>query len=192
MEMIRRLTSSTDRPRLESASNVSKPAMPEWWPELDLAPRVVLVNQGTIATHTDDLIRPALEALADEPVFVVATGGTVSGSASDADSGAALPGLTIPANGVPIIVAGTTEDKPEIGARVAWSGAGLNLKTSSPTPEQIRAAVHAVVDDDRDRHQAQRIADDYGRHDAPTEAADLLEQLASTEEARAVIDQEPG
>src|SRR4030095_4366556 len=53
------------------------------------------------------------------------------------------------AHGVPLIVAGATEEKPEIAARVAWSGAGINLKTKTPSPEQIRAAVRAVLADDR-------------------------------------------
>jgi hypothetical protein len=35
--------------------------------------------------------------------------------------------------GVPLVVAGASEDKPEVGARVAWSGAGLNLKTGKPS-----------------------------------------------------------
>ena len=34
------------------------------------------------------------------------------------------------AHGVPLVVAGATEEKPEIAARVAWSGAGINLKTN--------------------------------------------------------------
>jgi UDP:flavonoid glycosyltransferase YjiC (YdhE family) len=31
--------------------------------------------------------------------------------------------------GIPLVVAGNTEDKPEVAARVAWSGAGVNLRT---------------------------------------------------------------
>ena len=44
-------------------------------------------------------------------------------------------------NGVPIVGAGDTEDKPEGAARVAWAGAGINLKTGRPRPEAIRDAV---------------------------------------------------
>ena len=53
--------------------------------------------------------------------------------------------------GVPLVVAGTTEDKPEVAARVAWSGAGINLKTAAPTPAQVRDAVRALLDDQRYR-----------------------------------------
>ena len=40
---------------------------PAWWPELDGDRPVVLVTQGTVATDDGDLIRPTLQALADEP-----------------------------------------------------------------------------------------------------------------------------
>ena len=33
------------------------------------------------------------------------------------------------AHGVPLVVAGDSEDKPEVAARVQWSGAGINLHT---------------------------------------------------------------
>ncbi|MGH3808525.1 MAG: glycosyltransferase [Pseudonocardiaceae bacterium] len=48
-------------------------------------------------------------------------------------------------HGVPIIVAGTTEDKPEIGHRVAYAGAGINLRTSAPTPQHVADAVRTVL-----------------------------------------------
>jgi UDP:flavonoid glycosyltransferase YjiC (YdhE family) len=84
------------------------------------------------------------------------------------------------AHGVPLIVAGATEDKPEIAARVAWNGAGINLRTKAPTPEQVRAAVQDVLANPRYRQNAQRIQADYARHSAPEEAAALLERLAAT------------
>lgn len=84
------------------------------------------------------------------------------------------------AHGVPLVVAGATEEKPEIAARVAWSGAGIDLKTGKPTPEQIRAAVRDVLLLQGYRRHAERIRDDYRRHDAPSEAVELLERLAAT------------
>jgi UDP:flavonoid glycosyltransferase YjiC (YdhE family) len=84
------------------------------------------------------------------------------------------------AHGVPLVVAGMTEEKPEIAARVARSGAGINLKTKTPTPEQLRSAVRDVLTNPRYRQNAQRIQADYARHNAPEAAAVLLEQLAAT------------
>ena len=39
------------------------------------------------------------------------------------------------------VVAGSTEDKPEVAARVAWSGAGVNLRSGSPSAARVRRAV---------------------------------------------------
>jgi UDP:flavonoid glycosyltransferase YjiC (YdhE family) len=179
--------------------------LPPWWADLKRGQPVVVVNQGTIATNANNLIAPALRALADEPVLVVAT----TGGASAEDLGFALPpnarvapfipfGALLPhvdlmvtnggyggvqfalAHGVPLVVAGDTEEKPEIAARVAWSGAGINLKTGTPTPEQIRVAVRTALDSPKYRQHAQRIQADYTRHNAPQAAAALLERLAAT------------
>ena len=51
--------------------------------------------------------------------------------------------------GVPIVAAGETEDKPDVGARVAWSGAGIDLQTNRPVPESTQAAVRSVLDEPR-------------------------------------------
>ncbi|MBC8076975.1 MAG: glycosyl transferase, UDP-glucuronosyltransferase, partial [Chloroflexales bacterium] len=58
------------------------------------------------------------------------------------------------AHGVPLVVAGATEEKPEIAARVAWSDAGINLKAKSPTTAQIRTAVRSILADPRYRQNA--------------------------------------
>lgn len=180
-------------------------APPAWWNDLHSGKPVVLVNQGTVATVLDDLIVPTLQALAGEDVLVVATTGSRGAESLGIDIPAnARVELFIPfaallphvdlmitnggyggvqfalAHGVPLVVAGTTEDKPEIAARVAWSGAGINLKTKTPTVEQIRVAVQSIRLNQQYRFNAERICTDYARHNAPQEAAALLEQLAAT------------
>lgn len=180
---------------------------PAWWNDLHSGKQVVLVNQGTIATELNDLIVPTLQALAHEDLLVIAT----TGGATAADIGIDIPANArvepfVPfaellpyidlmitnggyggvqfalAQGIPLIVAGTTEDKPEIAARVAWSGAGINLHTKTPTPEQIRAAVQSVRLNAQYSLNAERIRADYARHNAPHEAARLLEQLAASKQ----------
>jgi UDP:flavonoid glycosyltransferase YjiC (YdhE family) len=49
------------------------------------------------------------------------------------------------AAGIPIVVSGTSEDKAEVAARVAWSGTGVNLATNNPTPEALLASVSEVL-----------------------------------------------
>ena len=61
--------------------------------------------------------------------------------------------------GVPLVVAGNTEDKPEVAARVAWTGAGINLRTGTPTAGAVRAAVREVLNDRRYLRRARDARD---------------------------------
>lgn len=177
---------------------------PDWWGRLDGSRPVVHVTQGTIANETPDLIRPALEGLADEDVLVVvSTGGRPHGTfglgplpanaciytylsypdllprtdvmVTNGGYGGVQAAL---AHGVPVVVAGTTEDKPEVAARVAWSGAGINLKTAKPSPARVREAVLEVLRDGRYRSRARFLQAKLARHDAVARAVELLEGLA--------------
>ncbi len=178
---------------------------PAWWCDLHGERPVVLVTQGTIANNADHLLVPTLRALADQHVLVIATTGGTPADRLGIDPpinarvepfvpfAALLPHVDVMitnggyggvqfalAHGVPLVVAGTTEEKAEINARVAWSGAGINLKTNTATPDQIRTAVHVIQAEPCYRHHAKRIGADYAQHNASQAAAHLLEQLAAT------------
>jgi UDP:flavonoid glycosyltransferase YjiC (YdhE family) len=181
--------------------------LPSWWADIKAAKAngtpVVLVTQGTIATDPSELISPTLRALEFEDVFVVATGveATVPESlppnARAAEFVPFVPlmpmvdayvtnggfgGVVIAlANGVPIVSAGTTVDKAEVGGRIAYTGVGIDLKTNRPTEEQIRRAVFSVLRDPRYRDRAQAVQQDFATHNAPLEAAQLIEELAATQ-----------
>jgi UDP:flavonoid glycosyltransferase YjiC (YdhE family) len=62
-------------------------------------------------------------------------------------------------HGVPIVASGGQEDKPEVGARVAWSGVGRRLTPLSPRPAALRAAIHEVLRDPRYRRAAAAMAE---------------------------------
>lgn len=49
------------------------------------------------------------------------------------------------AQAVPVVQAGDVFDKPDIGRRVEYSGLGVFLPTSPPTPEAVAAAVDEVL-----------------------------------------------
>ena len=85
------------------------------------------------------------------------------------------------AHGIPLVVAGNTDDKMEVAARVSWSGAGINLRKKRPSAAAVRAAVRKVLVDPAYRASAQHIAQDFARYDAPLRAADLLEELLNAE-----------
>ena len=181
---------------------------PVWWDELKSGKPVIHVTQGTVATEADDLIVPTLQALADEDVLIVAaTGGQPIENIKLAPIPAnariepfipyyyLLPHVDVMvtnggyngvqaalAFGVPLVAAGQTEEKPEICARVEWSGVGINLKSKTPRPMQIKNAVKKILSSPHYRQNAERLKADIASYDAPTLAATRLEQLAVTKQ----------
>jgi UDP:flavonoid glycosyltransferase YjiC (YdhE family) len=172
-------------------------ARPAWWEDLIRRP-VVVVTQGTLATEDLGLlIKPTLEALADDDVLVIATVGRdakrLEGSVPDnvrveefvpydlllphADVlvtnggyGGVHKALAV---GVPIVVGGATEDKPFVAARVAGFGVGIDIG-SAPTPEEIRAAVRAVRTDPSYSTAAVPISRAIAKSDALAAIEDLV------------------
>jgi MGT family glycosyltransferase len=180
---------------------------PVWWDEMVNSKRpVVHVTQGTVTTETDQLIIPTIKALADENVMVIVTTGGKPVDTIQLDRLPAnvkvesfiphyhlLPHVSVMltnggyggvqialANGVPLIVAGATEDKPEVANRVLWSGTGINLKTNTPTEAQIRDAVHKILAEPNFREKAKAMQAEMQHSDAATEGSVLLERLART------------
>ncbi|MFT7835983.1 glycosyltransferase [Saccharothrix sp. BKS2] len=172
--------------------------LPGWWGDVETADRpVVHVTQGTVADgDLEDLVLPALRALADEDVLVVASTGAHRPAHVPANARLAsflpydrlLPRLSVMvtnggfggvqnalAHGVPLVVGGATEDKPEVAARVARAGVGIDLRTGRPKPEAIRDAVRRVLDVPSFRDRAAAMAAEYAAHDAPGTSADLIE-----------------
>ncbi|MBV8709159.1 MAG: glycosyltransferase family 1 protein [Acidobacteriaceae bacterium] len=165
---------------------------PDWWSTLDSGKPVILVTQGTIANlDLSELLEPTLQALADEEVTVIASLGTagpkplsipvppnarvvpfvpfdrlmpkISLFITNGGYGSVNQALQ---NGVPLIVAGATEDKPFVAARVAWSGSGLDLETERPTADQIRYAVRTLLANDSFQMNAQKMAENFRQYRA--------------------------
>lgn len=159
--------------------------LPDWWSDLDGTRPVVHVTQGTVAnTDYRQAIAPTLQALADEDVLVVvATGGrpvdTLPPLPANARAATFLPydellprtsvfvtnggygGVQYALRyGVPIVATGGKEDKPEVGARIAWSGVGRRIRTEHPTPKAMRRAILGVLNDPRYRRASGRVAAD--------------------------------
>jgi UDP:flavonoid glycosyltransferase YjiC (YdhE family) len=182
---------------------------PEWWGDLDGSRPVVHVSQGTVANvDFGELVGPTLDALADEPVLVVVATGRTAGRAVgtlptlpvNARSAEFLPYSELMPkvsafvtnggygglhealrHGVPIVVAGDTEDKLETSARVAWSGVGVNLRTGHPTSQAIHAAVRTVLDEPSYREAAARIGRDIAQSPG---AAGFVAEVGRLVEAR--------
>lgn len=167
---------------------------------------IILVTQGTLATDPRELLRPALRALAGEDALVVAIAGRGDDPASLGLSvlpanvriaryvpyHALMPLVSVVVtnggyggvqmalrHGVPLVVAGGSEDKPEIAARVAWAGAGIDLRTGWPFAREVRRAVRRVQEDPTFRARVRELAREMAAHDAPALAADLVERLVA-------------
>ncbi|MET9633730.1 nucleotide disphospho-sugar-binding domain-containing protein [Lentzea sp. NPDC006480] len=174
--------------------------LPAWWDRMLRAGRpIVHVTQGTVADmDLGQLVLPTIRALADEDVTVVASVGshdvgTLPGNAFAAPflpydqllplvsamvTNGGFGGVQLAlAQGVPLVVAGMTEDKPEVAARVERSGAGLNLRTSTPSEKAVLAAVRKVLAGGGYRARAEMLAQEYRRHDAGVLSAGYVERL---------------
>ncbi|WP_052201027.1 glycosyltransferase [Terriglobus sp. TAA 43] len=167
--------------------------------KLDRTRPIIFVTQGTLANaNLDQLVNPTLRALADESVHVIATaGGKDSDRIHKTDNSIVLgyaPYSSILAVadvfitnggysgvqqalsfGVPVIVAGTTEDKPYVASRVAWSGVGLDLKTSSPSEPTILSAVKEVLSTPRFHDRARVIGTTIRHTEALSTIADEVD-----------------
>lgn len=165
-------------------SHVTSFDLPDWWAELLSAKKVVMVTQGTYAVDYSHLIIPTLEALKTEPeTFVVAILGRRGATLPDTyevpknahvldffpyDQILAHSNVFVTNAGyggvqqslsysVPMVLAGGSEEKPEVAKRTAWAGVGIDLETGEPSPEQLKAAVDEVLTHDKYRQRSAEI-----------------------------------
>jgi MGT family glycosyltransferase len=182
----------------------SQAQLPDWWGDLDGSRSVVHVTQGTFAnTDYNQAIAPTLRALAAEDVLVVvATGGrrldTLPTLPANARAATYLPydellprtavfvtnggygGVQYALRyGVPIVTTGGKEDKPEVGARVAWSGVGRRIRTEHPTARALRRDILAALHHPRYRQASRRVAADMAQAAGFAGLADLVDGLVA-------------
>jgi UDP:flavonoid glycosyltransferase YjiC (YdhE family) len=158
-----------------------------------------------VATDIKELVLPTIEAMADENVLVVVTTPNPEQLGALPDNvrveqmiphSILLPYVDVMvtnggyngvkvalSHGVPLVAAGASEDKPEVCSRIAYAGAGIDLRTGSPSPSQLKQAVLRVLHEPSYRQKAKFIQLDFASHDSPTEAALLLERLAKKKKA---------
>ena len=186
-----------------SASGSQAP-LPPWWGDLDGSRPVVHVTQGTIANRDwSQVVAPALEGLAAEDLLVVvATGGrpldTLPPLPPNARAAEFLPydellpltsvyvtnggygGVQYALrHGLPVVTSSGHEDKPEVAARVAWSGVGIRLNTEAPTAAAVRDAVHAALAEPRYRARAQQVAASMAASGGMAVLTDVVDRLVA-------------
>lgn len=178
---------------------------------MDGSRKVVLVTQGTLSNFDlSQLVAPTLAALANDSdaLVVVTTGGrsldTIPGLVpgntrlatylpfewllpkvdvlvTNGGYGSVNQALSF---GVPLVTAGLTEDKADVNVRVAWSGVGIDLATNSPTPQALRKAVRAVLDNPHYRARASSMAEEYRGIDTRYEIIRILGRVSGVPSVR--------
>jgi UDP:flavonoid glycosyltransferase YjiC (YdhE family) len=81
---------------------------------------------------------------------------------------------------VPLICAGQSEDKKDTSARVHWAGAGIDLKTDTPSAEQVRKAARKILCDKGYVERAGRLGDELNELGGADRASELLEELVES------------
>jgi len=155
--------------------------------KLDKYKPVILISQGTVDNkEPGKLIAPALEALKDTgALLIVATGysqteelrksypqdNIIIEDFVDFDFildhtdlficnggyGSILLSLS---KGVPVLAAGIREGKNDVNAHVDYFGVGINLRTESPRPGDIRRAAERILSEPRWKQNVARLRDE--------------------------------
>lgn len=169
---------------------------------------LVVIAPSTSQDPECRLLRVALEALADEPVRVLATSNRhrpeepvevpanavlvpwmrYSQAFPAADVVVCHGGHGTVAGalaaGAPPLVWPAVGDQGENGARVAWSGAGLSLARRFLSPRGVRLAVRRLLGDGSYRARAEEIAAWAAENDGAANAAELVEEAARNATSR--------
>lgn len=162
------------------------------------AKRVVLVTQGTVERNVEKLLVPTLEGFKNDPdtLVIATTGGSQTEELRDRfpqenfviedfiNFNAVMPYASVyVTNGgyggvmlalkhnLPIVAAGVHEGKNEIAARIGYCNVGVDLKTETPKPTQIRKAVERVLGDNSYRQQVRKLGREFTAY-KPNELAE--------------------
>jgi len=166
--------------------------------KLDKYKRVILISQGTVDNKDPSkLIVPALEALKDTDALLIATTGyskteelrksypqdnIIIEDFVDFDfildhtdlficNGGYGSTLLSLSHGVPLLAAGIREGKNDVNAHVDYFGVGIDLRTESPKPSDIRRAADRILTEPRWKQNVARLRDELsGYH--PNELID--------------------
>ena len=162
---------------------------------------LVLVTASTAQDPEKKLVRVALEALADEPVRVVATTNgpadedefavpdnarlvdwlsysqvmpQCSAVVSHGGHGTVARSLAV---GVPVLTTPVAGDMAETSARVSWAGVGRSLPWRLTRPRPLRWVLRELLGDPAYARRAQRLGEWARRNDGARRGAQLMEEF---------------
>lgn len=186
----------------------------EWFDKrLNQYKNVVVVTQGTVERDVEKILVPALEAFKDTDTLVIATtGGSQTKMLqlrfpykniliedfipfadvmpyadvyiTNGGYGGVMLGIE---NRLPLVVAGVHEGKNEINARVGYFKLGVNLKTETPSPAQIKNAVNEVLNDGSYKTHVENLSKEFRDYDTYELCAAYVKELLQP----ATVDKSP-
>jgi UDP:flavonoid glycosyltransferase YjiC (YdhE family) len=184
--------------------------LPDWWNDIVNRgeTRIVAVSQGTIALKPESLIIPTLEALRDQKDILVVVALGKRGASLPAEYSIPknarvadwipfddlLPASDVfvtnggygsfqnaLACGVPLVIAPPPfADKRDIAGRVEWSGTGINLRTGTPTPEELKKAVQEIFSDEKYNRRAVEIKAEIATYDPLAIITGAIDEVAAS------------
>lgn len=175
------------------------------YPDVELPPGdepLVLVTASTAHDPEKRLIRVSLEALADEPVRVLATTNGPAEADFDVPANALLvdwlsfsqvmPESAVVvshgghgtvarslAAGVPVLTCPAAGDMAETASRISWAGVGRSVPWRLAHPRPMRWVLRELLGDPSYRRRAQRLGAWAQRNDGARRGAELVERFAS-------------
>ncbi|KAI0133798.1 MGT family glycosyltransferase [Xylariales sp. AK1849] len=185
-----------------------EPNRPAWWHEVisNKTQKIIFVCQGTVAMDFNQLVIPTMAAFKDRSDVIVVVALGRKGTALPADVPIPLNCKVeeyIPyddvlpycdvfvttggygsfqralKNGTPLVMAGTTEEKPETAARGKWAGVGVNLQTSYPSTEQLEQAIDEIFSNKSYKARALEIQAEIATYDPVSVVIEVIEELAN-------------
>jgi zeaxanthin glucosyltransferase len=185
------------------AALARRPAVDFPWDRLDPAKKHVLVSVGTIGMDmAEDFfgrVAAALRPLADRvQAILIAPAELIPDPPADAVIVSHAPLLDLMPrldavlthgglntvcealfHGLPLVVAPIKSDQHINATQVAAAGAGIRVKFHRANPDQLRAAISAVLDEPSYRAAAVRVREDLRAAGGAEAAADRLVKLAT-------------
>ena len=81
--------------------------------------------------------------------------------------------------GVPLVLAGLSEDKKEANARTAWTGAAIDLACERPTPTAVREAVQKMLENPKYKARALKLQAEYLKYDSLEDIAATIDEMGN-------------
>jgi len=189
--------------------------MPHWYDtRIDRYKTVILVTQGCRETDPAKLLIPTLENFKNstDTLIIATTGGhntTALREQYSADNiiiedfipfddvmrhadvfvtnggyGGVLYSLKY---GVPVVAAGTEDQRNEVSARIEYFECGIDLRVEHPTAKGLQLAIDAVLNTDLYHTNVQQYSEDLKTYDAFALCRGHLSRLLRLEETAAII-----